>query len=105
MDIFVMTSIHETFGLSYAEALSQGLPIVYTKGQGFDGFYEEGQVGFGVDALSVESIANGIESVIENYNDLVQNVSQLDLAQSFDWNEIAKKYQNIYKSILSQEVK
>src|SRR5690606_28164768 len=85
MDIFVMTSMHETFGLSYAEAFSQRLPIVYTKGQGFDGLYEEGQVGFGVDALSVESIANGIESVIENYNDLVQNVSQLDLAQSFDW--------------------
>lgn len=104
-DIFVMPSIHETFGLSYAEALSQGLPIVYTKGQGFDGFYDEGQVGFGVEALSVESIAKGIELVIENYNDLVQNVSKLNLAKSFDWNEIATKYQNLYKSILSQEVK
>src|SRR5690554_1106571 len=105
MDIFVMPSIHETFGLSYAEALSQGLPIVYTKGQGFDGFYDEGEVGFGVEALSVESIAKGIELVIENYNDLVQNVSKLNLAKSFDWNEIATKYQNLYKSILSQEVK
>ena len=64
-DIFAMPSIHETFGLSYVEALSQGLPIVYTKEQGFDGFYKDGEVGYAVDALSVEDITKGIESVIK----------------------------------------
>src|SRR5699024_6672924 len=40
-DIFVMPSKHETFGLVYVEALTQGIPIIYTKKQGFDGFFED----------------------------------------------------------------
>jgi glycosyltransferase involved in cell wall biosynthesis len=99
-DIFVMPSIHETFGLSYAEALSQGLPIVYTKGQGFDGFYKDGEVGYAVNALDIEDIANGIESVINNYSYLLQNVANLSLNQDFAWNQIAKRYCRLYDSIL-----
>ena len=41
-DIFVMPSINETFGLVYAEAMSQGLPVIYTKGQGFDKQFNDG---------------------------------------------------------------
>lgn len=33
-DIFVMPSKFETFGLVYVEALTQGLHLIYTKGQG-----------------------------------------------------------------------
>ena len=98
-DIFVMPSIHETFGLSYVEALSQGLPIVYTKSQGFDGFYNEGVVGFGVDPFSIEDIANGIESIIKDYDNLANNVVNLDLESSFDWKKIADEYVNLYKKI------
>ena len=33
-----MPSTGETFGLVYIEALSQSLPIIYTKGDGVYGF-------------------------------------------------------------------
>jgi glycosyltransferase involved in cell wall biosynthesis len=99
-DIFVLPSIHETFGLVYAEALSQGLPIVYTAGEGFDGFYKNGEIGYGIDALDIEDIADGIESVINNYAYLAQNVTKLSLNDSFEWNHIAKRYLEIYNSIL-----
>jgi len=46
-----MPSITETFGLVYAEALSQGLPVLYTRGQGFDRQFEEGEVGYAVDCF------------------------------------------------------
>lgn len=98
-DIFAMPSILETFGLSYVEALSQGLPILYTKGQGFDGFYKNGKIGYSVDALNVEDIARGIESIIENYSQLALNVSNLELSKNFDWKEIADQYSSIYKTI------
>src|SRR5690606_28136255 len=101
MDIFVMPSIHETFGLSYVEALSQGLPIVYTKGQGFDGFYEEGEVGFSVNALDIEEIARGIEKVINNHSILAKNVVNLDLDETFNWNKIAERYYELYFSIIN----
>ena len=47
-----MTSLGESFGLTYAEAMSQGVPVIYSKGQGFDGQFKEGVVGYHVDPLS-----------------------------------------------------
>lgn len=44
MNIFILPSIRETFGLVYAEAMSQGLPILYTRREGFDGIFPEGEV-------------------------------------------------------------
>ena len=50
--IFTMPSITESFGLVYAEAMTQALPVVYTKGQGFDGQFPDGEVGYSVEALN-----------------------------------------------------
>jgi len=44
MNIFILPSTTETFGLVYAEAMSQGLPILYSKNEGFDGIFKEGEV-------------------------------------------------------------
>ena len=90
-DIFAMVSHGETFGLVYAECLSQGLPIVYTLGTGFDGMYPQGEIGYGVDSHSVESIKGGLLSVINDYNRLRKNVSKIDFNR-FSWVEIAKSY-------------
>jgi glycosyltransferase involved in cell wall biosynthesis len=100
-DIFVMPSIHETFGLSYIEALSQGLPIVYTKGEGLDGFYNDGEVGYSVDALNTEDIARGIENTIQNYDNLSKNIMNLQLSNNFDWSKIAKDYYALYNTIIN----
>ena len=100
-DIFVMPSKPETFGLVYVEALSQNLPIIYASGQGFDGFYEDGKVGYPAVAGDVKDIAYKIKLLIENYQQVSQNISQIDLNETFCWTMIAKKYQHIYKSIVS----
>lgn len=96
-DIFVMPSFTESFGLVYVEAMSQGLPVVYSKGQGFDGQFEEGTVGFRVDSKSSESVAEGILKVIDNYEKIANNVA--DMARKFKWNGIVKEYVRIYDEI------
>lgn len=101
-DIFVMVSSPETFGLVYVEALTQGLPIVYAKGQGFDGFYNDGVVGYPALAGNVESIAQALESVIENYSSIKSNIYNLSLDKDFDWANIATKYINLYNEILNK---
>src|SRR5699024_12238501 len=60
-DIFIMPSFSETFGLVYPEAMSQGLPVLYTKGQGFDGQYEDGYVGYPACADNPKDIAEKIQ--------------------------------------------
>lgn len=96
-DIFAMVSHGETFGLVYAECLSQGLPIIYTLGTGFDSMYPQGDIGYGVNSYSVESIKVGLQSVINDYNRLRKNVSKIDFNR-FSWAEIAKSYIHIYMS-------
>lgn len=96
---FVMVSKPETFGLVYVEALSQHLPIIYAKGQGFDGYYPEGFVGYPSDAGNVESIAEKIENLINNYVRIAENVESLQLDADFDWCNIGKKYAAIYKTL------
>lgn len=97
-DIFVMPSIPETFGLVYVEALSQGLPIIYAKGQGFDGYYSNIGIGFGVNARDYNDIANKIEQIIDNYDQISSNISKLDLEDDFDWENIAARYFELYKN-------
>lgn len=92
-DIFVMPSIHETFGLVYVEAMSQGLPVIYTKGQGFDGQFPEGTVGYHVDCMNAEEIADAIVKIVKNYPDISENC--LKGAKKFDWEEIVRAY--LYK--------
>ena len=93
--VFAMPSIHETFGLVYLEALSQNLPVIYTKGQGIDGIFDE-SVGIGVNALSLKEIKEAIRKILSNpmfYGN--RNVC----FDGFKWETIAKKYIDIYNDI------
>lgn len=96
-DIFVMPSLRESFGLVYAEALSCGIPILYTQGEGFDGQFKEGEVGYHIDPLSPVSIADAIQRVIDNYSSLVNRTTRA--AKTFQWSTIVNKYSAIYNSI------
>lgn len=96
-DIYIMPSFSETFGLVYPEAMSQGLPILYTKGQGFDGQYKEGHVGYAVRADDPEDIARKIEWIVENYEQISQNA--LEAYGKFNWDSLAKKYVTLYSKI------
>lgn len=96
-DIFVMPSFTESFGLVYAEAMSQGLPVVYSEGQGFDNQFPEGTVGFHVSSNDPESVANGIEKIINSYDSISERVAVS--ARKFNWEDIAKQYAAIYKNI------
>ena len=98
-DIFVMPSYKETFGLVYAEAMSQGLPVIYTRGQGFDGFFEEGKVGYSVSPDHVDEIIDKIKRIAQDYDKSSLRCAQY--ASQFDWKQIAKEYNTIYQTILN----
>lgn len=93
--VFAMPSIHETFGLVYIEALSQNLPVVYTKGQGIDGLFDE-LVGIGVNALSVDDIRDAICKILTSPSSFGNKTVQFE---DFNWNNIANKYIEIYNEI------
>ncbi len=94
-DIFLMPSFKETFGLVYIEAMTQGLPIVYTQGQGVDGYFKVKDVGNAVIPDEPTNIANGIIEILKNYNDYYSNA--ITSVQDFNWSSVADEYINYYK--------
>ncbi|SEM04924.1 Glycosyltransferase involved in cell wall bisynthesis [Syntrophus gentianae] len=98
-DIFVMPSKHETFGRVYAEAITQGLPIIYTKGEGFDGLFENGFVGYAVKSADQIEIADKIEDIIKNYHQISTNC--IKSAGNFDWDASMRAITGVYEEALS----
>ncbi len=94
--LLAMTSIHETFGLVYLEALSQNLPVVYTKGQGIDGLFD-GTVGIGVSPLSSLEIKNAIKEVFQNH--VYYGNRRIDFL-NFKWSKIAESYVRDYNDVV-----
>jgi len=63
-DIFVLPSVHETFGMVYLEAMSMGCITVSTKNDGVDGIIKDGINGF-LTEPNVESIKETIAKIID----------------------------------------
>ena len=87
--IFTMPSLTETFGLVYVEALSQGLPILYTEGEGVDGFFDS-SYGERCNPKSVQDIAEKLERMLMLYEDYF--IDENYLRSHFDWDIVADKY-------------
>lgn len=99
--IFVLPSVGETFGLVYPEAMSQGLPIIYTKGEGFDNFFLDGTVGYSIKPSDPMDISNKIIQAVNNYSMLSKNC--INLVEEFRWEKIVKTYKNIYESLINNQ--
>ncbi|MEK3888437.1 glycosyltransferase family 4 protein [Bacillus sp. FSL K6-3431] len=97
-DVFVMPSKTETFGLVYAEAMSQGLPVIYSRGQGFDGQFNEGEIGYSVEAKNKQDIATKIIRILDDVTLIRRNC--IERVDKFNWDTIAQDYQNLYYQVL-----
>lgn len=97
-DVLVMPSFRETFGVAYVEALSQGVPVVHSKGQGVDGYFEPGTVAEGVDPANPASIAAGIRAVADRLPAVRDDC--LREARRFSWARIAQHYVSTYRTMV-----
>ena len=94
-DLLLVPSTAETFGMVYLEAMSRGLPVLYTRGQGFDGQFPEGDVGFHVDARDVSDMADRAAACLEGYE--ARSARCIDRAQGLAWPRVAERMRDIYR--------
>jgi glycosyltransferase involved in cell wall biosynthesis len=94
--IFAMPSKSETFGLVYLEALSQGLSVLWTRGEAIDGMFTE-PIGESVNPLSESDITTALKKLLlhpESYQTLP--TSTFD---TFRWPSIAQQYITLYSTL------
>jgi glycosyltransferase involved in cell wall biosynthesis len=65
----VLPSHNETFGMSYVEALLSGVPVLYSRQTGIDGYINDVEAAVGVDPESVDAIAKGLAELADHQAD------------------------------------
>lgn len=99
-DVFALLSKTESFGIVYAEAISQGLPILYTKGEGFDNQFEDGFVGYAIDLSKKDDFAQKLKDILKDYEGFSKRA--LEGTSKFDWKKIGKRYSELYAEVIQE---
>ena len=99
-DIFLLPSVNETFGRAYVEAMTQGLPVIYTQGQGFDKNFPDGEVGYSVPCDAPETIADRIEETIKRYDEISPEC--IEKSRLFYEDRIIDKLESFYEKALKR---
>ena len=85
----------------YLEALSQGLRVMYTRGEGIDGLFDV-MVGEAVNAFDEDDITDALRRLLLEPN-RYQRLLPEDFAR-FRWNDIAGVYAGMYGEMTGTEM-
>jgi len=103
IDIFVMPSISESFGVAALEASAMGIPVVASNVGGIPDAVVDGKTGFLVPPKRPAAIAAAIIELIER-PDLRLSMGQAGrkfVAENYEWNENATRMEKLYGSIVT----
>ncbi len=92
-DIFILPSLHESFGLVVLEAMASGLPVIVTDQVGASDHVLEGENGFIVPAGSVEVLARKIQFFNSNPDQCIKfGKKSRNLSKSLSWSNVASHF-------------
>ncbi len=96
-DIYILPSYSENFGVTIAEAMASGLPVIVTKGTPWSDV-EQKNAGLWVDN-KIDTIANAIEILILKNSEEREYMGQNGrdwMSKDFSWDTIAKNMNYVY---------
>lgn len=103
VDLIVIPSIHEAFGLVVGEAMIMETPIIATKVDGIIEIIENRKEGLLVEPANPKELADAIEKMYNNKelrDDFVLNAKEK--IKEFDTKNIAKKWKKVYEDMLKR---
>ena len=104
-DIFILSSISESFGIVLIEAMASGLPIVASKIPAVRNVVENNKTGLLV-KLTPEDFSKAIEKLLMNSKlreKLIEN--GLEEVKKYNWNKIIEKFEDVYQSVKEAKLK
>jgi glycosyltransferase involved in cell wall biosynthesis len=105
LDIFVLPSLDEGFGIVILEAMTAGLPVVASRVGGIPEIVNENETGFLVEPANSEALAQAIIKLID---DKELRVRMGDLAKAkvkkFSSKEMTKKIEKVYDFYIGKKL-
>ncbi len=105
-DVFILTSLAESFGIVFLEAMSCALPIIGGDTGGIPGIISEDN-GILVQPTDVNDIKNAILRLMHE-PDLRKKMGQKNrqkMIEKYSWRHVAEEYSNVYRRSLKKEKK
>lgn len=80
----VLPSRRESYGLVYVEALLAGIPILFSRGRGIDGFLPADRIGYACNPDDVDDVAAGLRHIMTNQVALKASIADMQKNGAFD---------------------
>ena len=102
-DMFLMTSLHEGFGIVFMEAMYCGVPIVSTNHGGQTDFLKNEENSLLIDVGDVEACSKSIDRIFKKktFRSKISKAGKIDVKQFYAEN-IAKQYLEIFKKVTGE---
>lgn len=101
MDIFVVPSINESFGVAAVEAMACELPVIVSNADGLKEVVENNKTGFVIETKNSKAIAEKIKLLI-NEKELRKKIGKEGrerVKELYDWEKNVEKMLDIYRKI------
>jgi len=96
-DVFVLSSVAETFGIVLLEAMSVSVPIVATKVGGVKDVIENGKSGMLIPAKNPKEIAEAVDELLRRPALAAQLIrGGKERLKKFDWDKVVKRLEDEY---------
>jgi glycosyltransferase involved in cell wall biosynthesis len=102
LDIFVLPSVYEGFGIAAVEAAASGLPVVASDVHGIPDVVSDGETGLLVPAKDASALAQAITRLVEDdaLRRRLGEAGRRYVAQRYDWRANTAQMELIYESVL-----
>lgn len=105
-DLFMLPSETESFGLAALEAMACHVPVISSNAGGLPELNINGETGFTCDVGNTEQMAEKALSILAEDNTLAQfKARAYERAKLFDINRIMPLYEDLYFSLLGENIK
>lgn len=98
-DLFVQPSRNEGFGLTVAEAVASGIPVLVSDIEGPMEIIEKGKYGFYFKNGDVKACANKIEYILKNIKKINSEDNRQHIYELYDIKNTVRKYRNLYNNL------
>lgn len=107
MDIFVMPSLSESFGVSILEAEACEIPVIATEVGGIPEVVHDGKTGFLVKPGDVKGISSKLELLIENSSlrEEMGKYGRKYVEENYDWKDCVEKMHQLYQHVYAESPK
>jgi len=99
-NVYVSVSEYETFGVTVLEAMSCGLPILYTPSGGPDDLVED-FAGLMIRERTIEAISNGLIAIKRDYNSFDRNRIRRHVVDNYGAEKVIGSLIDEYKNVLN----